>query len=70
VGPGEREVQDRDRVTGAVTRVTDFGAFVELEKGIEGLIHRPKVLVEEGTETADVVNRATSGSHGPRRQPG
>jgi small subunit ribosomal protein S1 len=28
-----------DRVTGAVTRVTDFGAFVELEKGVEGLIH-------------------------------
>ncbi|HUI78539.1 MAG TPA: 30S ribosomal protein S1 [Bryobacteraceae bacterium] len=28
-----------DRVKGTVTRVTDFGAFVELEKGIEGLIH-------------------------------
>src|SRR5262249_25163011 len=28
-----------DRVRGAVTRVTDFGAFVELEKGIEGLVH-------------------------------
>jgi len=28
-----------DRVTGTVTRVTDFGAFVELEKGVEGLIH-------------------------------
>jgi len=28
-----------DRVTGTVTRVADFGAFVELEKGIEGLIH-------------------------------
>jgi len=28
-----------DRVHGAVTRVADFGAFVELEKGIEGLIH-------------------------------
>jgi small subunit ribosomal protein S1 len=28
-----------DRVHGAVTRVTDFGAFVELEPGIEGLIH-------------------------------
>jgi small subunit ribosomal protein S1 len=27
------------RVTGSVTRVTDFGAFVELEKGIEGLVH-------------------------------
>jgi small subunit ribosomal protein S1 len=28
-----------ERVTGSVTRVTDFGAFVELEKGIEGLVH-------------------------------
>jgi len=27
------------RVCGAVTRVADFGAFVELEPGIEGLIH-------------------------------
>jgi small subunit ribosomal protein S1 len=28
-----------ERVHGTVTRVTDFGAFVELEKGIEGLVH-------------------------------
>lgn len=28
-----------DRVRGTVSRVTDFGAFVELEAGIEGLIH-------------------------------
>jgi small subunit ribosomal protein S1 len=28
-----------ERATGSVTRVTDFGAFVELEKGIEGLVH-------------------------------
>jgi small subunit ribosomal protein S1 len=27
------------RVAGAVTRLTDFGAFVELEPGLEGLIH-------------------------------
>jgi len=27
------------RVTGDVTRLTDFGAFVEIEPGIEGLIH-------------------------------
>jgi small subunit ribosomal protein S1 len=27
------------KVTGAVTRVADFGAFVELEPGVEGLIH-------------------------------
>jgi small subunit ribosomal protein S1 len=28
-----------DRVRGTVTRLMDFGAFVELEPGIEGLIH-------------------------------
>jgi len=28
-----------ERVRGTVSRVTDFGAFVELEPGIEGLIH-------------------------------
>jgi small subunit ribosomal protein S1 len=28
-----------ERVRGKVTRVTDFGAFVELESGIEGMIH-------------------------------
>jgi small subunit ribosomal protein S1 len=35
---GEKYKQG-DRVKGVVTRVTDFGAFVELEKGVEGLIH-------------------------------
>jgi small subunit ribosomal protein S1 len=28
-----------DRVRGSVTRVADFGAFVELEPGVEGLVH-------------------------------
>jgi small subunit ribosomal protein S1 len=28
-----------DRVRGTVTRVTDFGAFLEIEPGIEGMIH-------------------------------
>jgi len=28
-----------ERVRGAVTRLVDFGAFVELEPGIEGLVH-------------------------------
>jgi small subunit ribosomal protein S1 len=28
-----------ERVKGTITRTTDFGAFVELEPGIEGLIH-------------------------------
>jgi small subunit ribosomal protein S1 len=28
-----------DKVTGRVTNITDYGAFVELETGIEGLVH-------------------------------
>ncbi len=28
-----------DRVRGTVTRVADFGAFIEIEAGVEGLIH-------------------------------
>jgi len=28
-----------DRLTGTVTRLKDFGAFVEIEPGVEGLIH-------------------------------
>jgi small subunit ribosomal protein S1 len=35
---GERYVTGA-RVTGTVTRLTDFGAFVELEPGLEGMIH-------------------------------
>ena len=31
--------KEGERVTGTVTRLMDFGAFVELEPGIEGLIH-------------------------------
>lgn len=32
-----------DRFTGKVTKVTDFGVFVELEPGIEGLVHITKI---------------------------
>jgi len=31
--------QTGDRVKGSVARVTDFGAFVELEPGLDGLVH-------------------------------
>lgn len=55
-----------DRVRGTVTRLMEFGAFVELEPGIEGLIHisemswsrgkvrKPSDVVKEG-ETVEVV---------------
>ena len=31
--------KEGQRITGTVTRLADFGAFVELEPGVEGLIH-------------------------------
>ena len=40
---GER-YKTGERVRGVVTRVMDFGAFVELEPGIEGLIHVSEML--------------------------
>ncbi len=36
------------RITGTVTNITDFGIFVELEEGIEGLIHVSELTKEKG----------------------
>jgi len=45
-----------ERVNGTVTRVTDFGAFVELEKGVEGLIHFSELSwSKKARKPADVV---------------
>jgi len=44
------------RVTGTVARVTDFGAFVQLEQGIEGLIHVSEMSwTKRNVRAADVV---------------
>lgn len=40
-----------------VVRVTDFGAFVELETGIEGLIHISELSEERVDKPSDVVNK-------------
>jgi small subunit ribosomal protein S1 len=34
-------------ITGTVTNVTDFGVFVELEEGIEGLVHVSEISAEK-----------------------
>lgn len=39
----EKKFKVEDRFTGKVTKVTDFGVFVELEPGIEGLVHMTKI---------------------------
>ncbi len=54
-----------DRVSGTVTRIADFGAFVQLEPGVEGMVHlsemswakkvrKPGDMVKVG-ETVDAV---------------
>jgi len=55
------------RVTGKVVRLTDFGAFVELESGVDGLLHisqmsnrpisRPDEVVSVGDELTLLVIR-------------
>jgi small subunit ribosomal protein S1 len=45
-----------DRVRGVITRVTDFGAFAELEPGVEGLIHVSEMSwVKRVRKPADLV---------------
>ena len=43
-------------VTGEVTNVTDFGAFVKLEDGIEGLIYSSELSQEPVSKPSDVVS--------------
>ncbi|HYH02152.1 MAG TPA: bifunctional 4-hydroxy-3-methylbut-2-enyl diphosphate reductase/30S ribosomal protein S1 [Bacillota bacterium] len=57
-------VKEGERKTGKVTRIADFGAFVDLGSGIEGLLHvsemswnrikSPRELLKEG-DTVEVV---------------
>jgi ribosomal protein S1 len=42
-------------VTGRVTRLMDFGAFVELEPGVEGLVHISELAPQRVWRTSDVV---------------
>jgi small subunit ribosomal protein S1 len=63
-----------ERVRGVITRVADFGAFVELEPGIEGLIHvsemswvkkvkKPSDLVKPGDTVEAVILTVNTAEH-------
>ena len=45
-------------VKGKVTRLMDFGAFVELEPGVEGLIHISELSPTRVRRVADIVKPA------------
>lgn len=60
-----------DKVRGRVRNLTDFGAFVEIEEGIEGLVHvsditwskkvkHPKDVLSKGQEVDAVITRLNS----------
>ena len=45
------------RVVGKITNITDFGAFAQLEDGIEGLIHISELADHEINHPTDVIKR-------------
>jgi len=50
-----RRYRKGEVVAGKVTNVTDFGAFVELEEGIEGLVHVSEISREKVEKPSDVL---------------
>jgi len=44
------------RVTGKIVRLTDFGAFVELEPGVDGLLHVSQMSTRPIASPSDLVN--------------
>lgn len=52
-----RRYRKGEMVTGKVTNVTDFGAFIELEEGIEGLVHVSEISREKVEKPSDVLKQ-------------
>jgi small subunit ribosomal protein S1 len=50
-----RRYRKGDVVVGKITNMTDFGAFVELEEGIEGLVHVSEISREKVERPSDVL---------------
>lgn len=51
----EKTVTIGDNVSGSVTKITAFGAFVELDNGIEGLVHVTELSDESFAKIEDIV---------------
>lgn len=54
VGASHKYAKD-SMITGTVTGTTDFGAFVELEQGIEGLVHISELDTKRVGQVTDIV---------------
>ncbi len=51
------QYQHGDLVMGVISNVRDFGAFVKLEMGIEGLVHVSEIEIAPGSSIEDIVRR-------------
>jgi small subunit ribosomal protein S1 len=51
------DIKEGAELTGRVTRATEFGAFVELSKGVEGLIHISELDHRRVNKVEDVVQK-------------
>jgi len=49
------KLMSNDHITGTVTNITDFGAFIELEDGVEGLVHISEITSDKEKKTEDVL---------------
>ncbi len=50
-----REIKAGERFEGRVTRLMDFGAFVEVTPGVEGLVHISQFRTERVDKVSDIV---------------
>ena len=53
----EHTHKEGDKVSGAIKSITDFGVFIELEGGIDGLVHLSDISWEEDPEDLRLLNK-------------
>ncbi len=53
----EHTHNEGDRVSGAIKSITDFGVFIELNGGIDGLVHLSDISWEENDESVRALNK-------------
>ena len=53
----EHTHKEGDRVSGAIKSITDFGVFIELQGGIDGLIHLSDISWDESEESVRSLNK-------------
>ncbi len=53
----EHTHNEGEKISGSIKSITDFGVFVELEGGIDGLVHLSDLSWDEGDETVRSLNK-------------